>query len=79
MASSSYLEAYFIFMPIQFECEEEWSKRLSINVNGLLLDFTIHDYDCEESLYVMIDYQNAEILINEIRKKVNEIKKNLKN
>jgi hypothetical protein len=65
-------------MPIQFECEEQCLTRLTIDTNVSLLDLTIIDENKGESLFVMIDYENAEILINEIRKRVNQIKKNLK-
>ena len=68
----------FYFMPIQFECEEQCLTRLTIDTNVSLLDLTIIDENKGESLFVMIDYENAEILINEIRKRVNQIKKNLK-
>ena len=73
MPCSLSLWGYFIFMPILFECEQEPCTRLEIHQNGSLLDLTIVNENEEISLYVMIDYNNAEILINEIRKVVNKI------
>jgi hypothetical protein len=64
-------------MPIQFECEQEFLTRLSIDTNEILLDITIHDDNTEETLSIMIHHENAEILINEIRKRVNQIRKKL--